>query len=122
MPYLNDNVYDQGLVYAQTNGTKLEICSAEPANYAGIAAVSLGNKTLTVGAPGNGTPSGRKVTVPSISDGSVTASGNATHYALSDGTGTLIAAGTLTNSQNVVSGNSFTLNAFDITLLDAVSA
>lgn len=119
MAYINDNVFDNGLTYAQTNGTKVDICSSEPASYAGIAAVTLGNKTgLVTGAPANGTTDGRKVTVPAITDGAVTATGTAAFYAVSDGTGILVATGPIT-SQAVTSGNTFTLDAIDIAMRDA---
>ncbi|MDI6770104.1 MAG: hypothetical protein QMD04_10585, partial [Anaerolineales bacterium] len=60
-------------------------------------------------------PSGRKVTVPSISDGAVTATGTATHYAVVDTANSrLLATGALSASQVVTNGNTFTLTAFDI--------
>lgn len=121
MAYINDNVYDSGLAYAVTNGTVITICSSEPANYAGIAAVTLGSKTgLTMGSPANGATDGRKIATPSITDGSVSATGTATHWALHDGSSVLVATGALSASQAVTSGNTFTLAAFDaITLRDA---
>ena len=115
MAYLNDNVLDNGLAWLVTNGTKLDICSAEPATYAQIATYTLGNKTsLSIGSPAARSPSGRKVAVPAISDGSVTATGTAAYYAISNGTNTLCAAGSLSASQGVTNGNTFTLTTFDI--------
>jgi hypothetical protein len=118
-----DSVFDAGLATIQAGGTKIDLCSAEPANYAGIAAVTLGNKTgLTTGAPANGTVNGRRVTVPAIAagaPGSITGTGTVTHWALSNGSSTLYAAGALTSSQAVTSGNTFTLDAIDITIADA---
>ena len=123
MAYINDEVFDQGLDYADLNGTKIDICSAEPANFAGIAAITLGNKTgLNTGAPEPGVPDGRKVVVPAITDGAVSATGNATHWALSDGASILVASGLLTASQAVTIGNTFTLDAIDITIRDATAA
>lgn len=123
MAYINDAAYDAALAYIITNGTRLELCSAEPANYAGIAAVALGNKTsLAIGAAANGAVSGRRVTVAAITNGSVTANGTATHWAIHNGSNTLVASGSLSASQVVTSGNTFTNAAFDITIPDAVSA
>jgi hypothetical protein len=118
--YLNDEVTDQGLDYADTNGTRIDICSALPTTYAeATSTFSLGNKTgLNTGATQNGASSGRRVIVPAITDGNVTGNGTATHWALTDGSGTLIAAQTLASSQVVTSGNVFTLPAINITIPD----
>lgn len=123
MAYINPAAYDLALSWIDTNGTRLEICSAEPANYAGIAAVALGNKTPpNIGAPANGAVNGRRVTIAAITDGSVTATGTATHWALHNGSNTLVASGSLPSSQGVTNGNTFTLPAFDVTIPDAVDA
>ena len=120
MAYLNDNVFDNGLSWLVTNGTRVDICSSEPETYAAATgAASLGNKTgLTVGSPEAGDIDGRKVVVPAITDGTVTATNTATHWALTDGTGVLVATGALSASQAVTEDNTFTLAAFDITLRD----
>jgi len=115
MATLGNNVFDKGLSYLATNGTRLDICSSEPATYAAVAGVSLGNKTgLSISAPGNRTGGGRKVTVAQITDGSVTATGTATHYAITNGSNELLATGSLAAPQAVTSGNTFTLASFDI--------
>ena len=121
MPFINDEVFDQGLDYADTNGTRIDICSSEPANYAGIAAVTLGNATVNTGATQNGATDGRRVIVPAITTGTVTGTGTATHWALSDGTAILVATGPLSASQAVTSGNTFTLDAISITIRDATA-
>ena len=121
MPLISDEVFDQGLDYADTNGTRIDICSSEPANYAGIAAVTLGNATVNTGATQNGATDGRRVIVPAITTGSVTGTGTATHWALSDGTSILVATGPLSASQAVTSGNTFTLDAISITVRDATA-
>lgn len=105
------------------DGTRIDICSTEPINFTqATVTYTLGNKTsLTVGAPTDATPNGRKVVVPAITDGSVTANGTAGFWALSDvANSRLIAAKSLTATQVVTSGNVFTLDAIDITLPDAV--
>jgi len=117
MPYLGDNVYDQGLNYLDTNGTRLDLCSQEPTTYAeATSTYTLGNKTgLNPGAPAAGSPDGRSVTVPAITDGVVTGTGTASHWAITNPTGTeLLAAGPLGASQAVTSGNPFTLTSFTV--------
>lgn len=123
MAYINDEVFDQGLDYADTNGTRIDICSQEPSSYGEATTAgtySLGNKTgLNTGATQAGATDGRRVIVPAITDGSVTNTGTATHWALTDGSAVLIATGALSSSQAVTSGNTFTLDAISITIRDA---
>jgi hypothetical protein len=117
MAYLNDRVLDNGLTVLDTEASHLYITSAEATTYTQAATTyALGVKaTPTVGAPAARAPSGRKVTVSAITDGTVSATGTASHYALVDQTNSrLLAAGPLGASQAVTSGNTFTLTAFDI--------
>jgi hypothetical protein len=123
MAFLNDTVLDQALQYLEDNGSRLDICSQEPATYTeATSTYTLGNKT-SIGwtGPANGDTSGRKTTVNAITDGSVTGTGTASHWAVSKTTATtaLLAAGSLASSQSVTSGNTFTLTAFDIEIPDA---
>jgi len=121
MAFLTDEALDGGLDYLTTNGSRIDICSSEPTTYAAATSTNtLGNKTgLSVGAAQAGDVNGRKVVVPAITDGSVSGTGTATHWALTDGTGELLATGALSASQSVTSGNTFTLDAIDITIADA---
>lgn len=121
MAFINDEVFDQGLDYADTNGTRIDICSQEPTTYAeATSTYTLGNKTgLNTGATQNGASSGRRVIVPAITDGTVTGTGTASHWALTDGSAILVATGALSASQGVTSGNTFTLDAISITIADA---
>jgi hypothetical protein len=121
MAFINDEVFDQGLDWAIANGSRLDICSTDPGGtYATVTGNTLGNKTsITVGATGNGSPDGRKVTIPAITDGSVTGTAEATHWALTNASNTVIASGVLSSSQAVTSGNTFTLDSIDITIRDA---
>lgn len=117
MATLNDRVYDNGLTVLGTEGTRLDICSQEPATYtAATSTYTLGNKTsLSIGAPAARAGGGREVTVASFSDGSVTGSGTATHFSISDPTNSrLLATGVLSASQVVTSGNTFSLASFKI--------
>ena len=119
--YLHDRVFDNGLTVLDTEMDKLYICSAQPTTYTeAITTYALGVKnTPTVSAPADRTGGGREVTVSAITDGSVTASGTATHYAGVDSANSrLLAANALSASQAVTSGNTFTLTSFKIGIPD----
>lgn len=123
MAYLNDYILDAGLSKLDTEANRLDICSQEPTTYTeATSTYTLGNKTsLSVGAPEDRSPNGRKVIVAAITDGSVTGTGTATHYAISDTVNSrLLSTGPLSSSQAVTSGNTFTTNAVDIGIPDAV--
>jgi hypothetical protein len=124
MAYMNDSLYDLILQYLEDNGTRLDICSQQPATYAeATGTYSLGNKTgITYTGPADRSPNGRKTAIDAITGGSVTGTGTATHWAITKPTSTtaLLAAGTLTSSQVVTSGNTFNLATFDIGVPDAV--
>jgi hypothetical protein len=121
MAFINDEVFDQGLDYADTNGTRLDITSTDPGGtYATVTANTLGNKNpYTVGVTQDGVTDGRRVQGQAITDGTVTSTNTATHWAITNGTDTVIASGALSSSQSVTSGNSFTLDAINITIRDA---
>lgn len=124
MPFLNDRVLDNGLSVLDTEANRLDICHTEPTTYAeATSTYSVGNKTsLAVGSPAARSPSGRKVTVSAITDGTVTATSTGTgddaqYWAIADTVnGRLLAAGPLSAAQMVTSGNVFTIGAFDIYL------
>lgn len=115
-------VLDLGLNVLDTETTHIYVCSAEPTDFANVSSVALGNKNFGAGncfgSPANGsTTDSRKVTSAAVTDGSITASGTATHWAAVDVTNSrLNATGPLPASVAVVSGNQFTLGAFDIEL------
>lgn len=121
MPTLNDRVFDNGLTVLDTEANRVDICSQEPTTYAqATSTYSLGNTTsISISAPTNGDTSGRKVTLAAISGASVSGTGDATHYAISDTSNTrLLVTGSLSASQSVTSGNTFSLDAVDIELND----
>jgi hypothetical protein len=123
MAYLNDRVLDFGLNILDTEADRLDICSQEPTTFAqATSTYSLGNKTgLNIGSPAAKAGGGREVTVPVISDGSVTASGTATHYAIVDTVNSrLLATKSLQSSQAVTNGNTFSMPAFTIGIPGAV--
>ena len=121
MATLNDRVFDSGLTVLDTEANKIHITSQEATTYTEAnATYALGNSTsLSIAAPTDRSGGGRKVVVASITDGSVTATGTATHFALVDtGNTRLLATGSLSASQSVTSGNTFTLASFDIGIPD----
>lgn len=119
--FIIDNVRDSGLAYATTNITRTDICSQEPTTYTeATSTYTLGNKaSLATGSAQDGAVDGRRVIVPAITDGSVTGTGTASHFAETDATSILVATGALSSSQAVTSGNPFTLDAVSITIRDA---
>lgn len=121
MATLADRVYDNGLTVLDTEATRVDICSSEPTTYtAATSTNTLGNTTsISISAPTNGDTSGRKVTLSAVSGASVTATGTATHFAITDTSNSrLLATGSLASSQAVTSGNTFSLTAVDIEIPD----
>ena len=121
MATLADRVYDNGLTVLGTEANRVDICSAEPTTYTEATSTNtLGNtNSITISAPADGDTSGRKVTLSAISGASVTATGTATHFAITDTSNSrLLATGSLSASQAVTSGNTFSLTAVDIEIPD----
>jgi hypothetical protein len=121
MATLGDRVFDAGLSALDTEANKILVTSQEAGTFTEAnATYALGNSTsLSIAAPSDRTGGGRKVTVTAISDGAITATGTATHYAIVDTTNSrLLATAALTASQAVTSGNTFTLATFDIGIPD----
>jgi hypothetical protein len=121
MATIADRVFDNGLTTLDTEANRIDICSSEPTTYAAATStLTLGNSTsLSIGAPQDRSGGGREVVVAAITDGSVTGTGTATHYAIVDTSNSrLLATGSLTASQSVTSGNSFTLSSVTIGIPD----
>ena len=118
----NDVFIDGGLDRID-NCVTLTVCSAQPANFAGIAAVALAAVTLTAGAgngdytKANGDASGRKLTIAQQAAISITATGTATHVVLDDGVDIYV---TTCTSQALTSGGTVTVPAWDIEIADPV--
>ena len=126
MPFIADRVLDLGLNVLDTEATHIYVCNAEPATFtAATTTNALGNKNFGAGgcfgAPAARTPSGRRVSSIAVTDGSVTGTGTASHWAVVDTANSrLLATGSLAASQAVTSGNTFTLASFDIGIPGAV--
>lgn len=121
MASIADRVLDNGLTVLDTEASRVDITSQEATTYAEATSThTLGNTTsISISAPADRTGGGRKVTLSAISGASVTGTGNATHYAITDVSNTrLLATGSLTTPQQVASGNTFSLQALDIGIPD----
>lgn len=99
----------------------LTVCSGQPANVAGIAAVALADVALTPGAGNgdftlaNGDTNGRKLTIAQQASVTIDTSGTATHVVIDDGTNLYV---TTCTSQALTSGGTVTVPAFDIEVAD----
>lgn len=119
--FLHDDVFDSGLSVLDTLVENLYICSTLPTTFTEASSTyKLGVKaTPTVSAPADRAGGGREVTISAITDGSVTATGTAGFYALTDDSASkLLAQGDLSSTQAVTSGNTFTLTQFKIGIPD----
>jgi len=119
MPYINPEVFDGGLDYASTNGTRIDInYTQEPTTYTeATSTYTCGFKAgLTTGAAEPGDIDGRKVVVPAITDGAVSDTQTTDWWSLTDASAILVAAGDLSAPQAVTNGNTFTLDEIDITI------
>lgn len=116
-PSLHNDVYDAALAELAT-ATAVHICSSEPADHAGIAAVSLGSYTLSAGdgngdwTIGDGDTSGRKLTLGAQSGNNATDDGDADFLAFTDGATLLCVIDG--DGETVNSGSPFTIAATDV--------
>jgi hypothetical protein len=120
MATLDNRVFDNGLTVLDTEANVIHVTSAQATSFANVAAVTLGNSTsLSIGAPQDRAGGGREVVVAAITDGDITGTGTATHYAIVDTVNSrLLATGSLTASQSVTTGNTFTLSSVSIGIPD----
>ncbi len=100
--------------------TTMYVCSAEPANFAGIAAVALADVAFATGdmTKANGDTNGRKVTQAQKSAVPIDASGTATHVVLASASVLLYV--TTCTSQALTAGGTVTVPAWDIEVADPV--
>lgn len=121
MASIADRVLDNGLTVLDTEANKITVTSQESTTYASANSThALGSSTsLSIGSPADRSGGGREVTVAAVTDGSISATGTASHYAILDTSNTrLLATGSLSASQSVTSGNTFTLASFKIGIPD----
>lgn len=101
-----DTVLDQALNKLAT-ATRQVVCSGQPANFAGIAAVLLASKAITGADHAVGAGAQRKDQIAQQSAVAITNSGTATHIAYDDGA-TLLGVTTCA-SQVLTSGGAVTV-------------
>lgn len=118
--FVPDATLDAMLAVITAAVDRLDICSTQPTTYTeATSTYSLGNKALTgAWSQANGDTSGRKITCAQQTGVSIGSNGTAAHIAGTDGSSVLWFVTTCT-SQTVTSGNTATINAFDIEVLDA---
>ena len=113
--FLNTNVDDQGLNWANSTTQVLHITSVQASSYVQVSSITVGNNSPVSTSVGAGSPDGRALTVFSTSAGNVTSTATASSWALVNSSGSLlVAAGDLSAAQSVTSGNTFTLTSFTI--------
>jgi hypothetical protein len=123
--FVPDATIDAMLATIATGVDLIHICSTQPTTYTEAnATYSLGEVVVTAGVgggdwtAGNGDVSGRKITMAQQTGVTIDSSGTAAHIAGTDGSSVLLFVTTCT-SLAVTAGNTATINAFDIEVLDA---
>jgi hypothetical protein len=119
---LESRILDFGLNELDTLATHVMICAAEPTVYSLCsvgAANSLGNKAFGAGAafgvPSDHSVNGRFVASTAITDGTIATTGTAGWWAVIDSPNArLHAHQSLSATQAVTAGNTFTLSSFTI--------
>lgn len=121
MAALGNSVFDNGLNYLTSYTEKLYLLSGDPGlTWANIATYALGSKsTPTVSSPADRSAGGREVTISAITDGLVTGTGDATHYALTDDSEErILVTGALSSTLSVTSGGVFATESFKVGIPD----
>ena len=121
MAALGNQIFDNGLNHLANNTERLYLLSADPGlTWANIASYALGYKSgPSIASPTDRGTGGREVVVSAITDGLVTATGDATHYALTDNSESLIfVSGALDATLSVTNGGVFAVEEFAIGIPD----
>lgn len=107
-----DPVFDAALSYVQSRATRQVACSAEPANFAGVAAVALADVAVASGdfIIADNESGGRKVTLGAKSGALIDTSGTATHVALVNDTNSELLPVTTCTSQALTANGTNTVN------------
>lgn len=116
---MDSTVYDAALNVIKNGATNLIFCSADPTNYAGIAAVKIVEKTGLTSSnytgPATDAGAGRKLTVNAVT-GMTPLSNNTVIYAVLTNGSSILYCGTTVTSQAVTTSQSWNSPAFDIDL------
>ena len=117
----------QDLTAGAASGNRLDLLNADPVlTYASVTANTLGNATadMTGPAPSTAAASGVEIIFPTIAAGTVTDTAVAGYWAITNGgsggdSDAVLASGALTATQAITSGNTFSLDAVAVSILDA---
>lgn len=114
MPFLSDDALN-GLCAVVNTADIFFLCNAEPDTWTEAnATFRIGSKATPSMSTVDGTVSGRTSRMAAFADGSVESTDTASHWALGvTGTTTLHAAGALSGTQAVTSGNPFSMAQLD---------
>lgn len=102
--------------------TTLVVCSGQPANFAGVAALALADVAVTPGSGngdftiGNSATSGRRLTVAEQPNVPIDTSGTGNHVAFHDGTTLLHVA--VSTAKALTAGDTVTLPTFGVEFAD----
>lgn len=111
-----DAFYDAAFDFVD-QASIMHVCSAEPADYAGIAAVSLADVAMTPDTDftkAAGDVSGRKVTVAAKNGVPVDVTGTATHVVLATVTGSVLRYVTTCTTAALTAGNTVNIPSWSI--------
>jgi hypothetical protein len=121
--FVHDDVLDAALSYIRNNCTRMVACSAQPTNFTeanatlALADVTMAPADFTIG---NGSVSGRKVTVAAKTGVTVDASGTINHLALLDVTNSKLLFVTTTGAKAVTAGGNLDIGSWDDEIADPV--
>lgn len=115
-----DAVLDKIADYIIAQATTLYLCSGQPANFAGIAAVALADVAIDSGdfTKGDGSPDGRDVDIAAQADVLIDASGTANHVVLASGSELLYVTTCPDKALVAGGGNVADIAGFTITIRD----
>lgn len=115
--WANDSVLDALLDKVGTSNQIL-VTTTQPTTRANALSASLASASLTSGdfTKADGSPNGRQTTVGQKSSVPVTATGDATHVALVDGSDLLYV--TTVTQQTLTNGNTVTVPSWTVTIAD----
>lgn len=118
MAYLNDDILDNGVANV-ASATTIYILSgsADPVTIGSVASVICAVDACTPAAPSDRGAGGRESVIPAVTAGTVSVTTTATRWALCSST-VNFAVNTLSTTQAITSGNTFTLSSFSVGIPD----
>lgn len=122
MAYIGNRILDEGLNKFNVEATHIHVCSAEPASFAEVSSLSLGNKASPeISVSEDRENGGRQVRISAITDGGITSTGTISHFAIIDNDNSrLLATGSLDSSKSVVIGDTWTCEELTIGIPGAI--